>query len=322
MPVENHNMLPKGMTRRIFSLSLIVLLVVGITLSAWTVHRVNQRFRNELLQHARFVARMVNLTRVKALTGTDADLNSPDYLRIKEQLARARAAADKCRFLYLMGRRTDGQVFFLVDSLPPGSPNYAPPGLVYSEISVPYLQSFDKKQEIFVGPITDRWGTLVTALIPLFDPDTGELVAMLGMDIEAEDWKWSIAAASAPTVALLLSLTILLVSWAAWSKSRKASLEKLAESRAQLLSMFDGIDGPNYVSDPETYEVIYINQATRNIWGEPGGRKCHEYLHHRDSPCPFCTNDKLFGENFGRVSYLGDRKPGQRLLVPLHRQGH
>ncbi len=34
-------------------------------------------------------------------------------------------------------------------------------------------------------PVTDSWGTWVSALIPMSDPQTGAVLAVLGMDIDA-----------------------------------------------------------------------------------------------------------------------------------------
>ena len=69
----------------------------------------------------------------------------------------------------------------------------------------------------------------------------------------------------------------------------------------ELVSIFDGIDEPIYVADPNTYDILYVNQAAKNLWGEGVDRKCHAYLQGRDTPCPFCTNEKIFGEHLGRT---------------------
>ena len=84
---------------------------------------------------------------------------------------------------------------------------------------------------------------------------------------------------------------------------RKRSEDQAKASHQRLLSIFDGVDEPVYVADPETHEVLYVNQASRENWGEPEGRRCYEYLQDRDAPCPFCTNDRIFGEWLGR-SYV------------------
>lgn len=67
--------------------------------------------------------------------------------------------------------------------------------------------------------------------------------------------------------------------------------------RRQLISIFDSIDEPIYVSDPETYEVLYTNAALRKLLGDAAGKKCHEAFQGLDKPCPFCTNSSLFGKN-------------------------
>lgn len=69
--------------------------------------------------------------------------------------------------------------------------------------------------------------------------------------------------------------------------------------RRQLLSIFDGMDEPVYVSDPKTYDVLYANQSLRGTFGDVTGRKCYRAFQGLDAPCPFCTNDRILGESFG-----------------------
>ncbi|MBN1326358.1 MAG: PAS domain S-box protein, partial [Candidatus Cloacimonetes bacterium] len=83
----------------------------------------------------------------------------------------------------------------------------------------------------------------------------------------------------------------------------KKAERKSLESHAQLLAIFDGIDEPIYVSDPKTYEIIFVNRVLKSIFGNPDNRKCYQYLQHRNTPCPFCTNEIILGENAGK-SYI------------------
>lgn len=58
-----------------------------------------------------------------------------------------------------------------------------------------------------------------------------------------------------------------------------------------------------YISDPKTYEVVYLNQAMRETLDiEPDeeytGRLCYDLFQGLDAPCPFCTNDCLTKERF------------------------
>ena len=66
--------------------------------------------------------------------------------------------------------------------------------------------------------------------------------------------------------------------------------------------MLDAYEGNVYVSDMDTYELLYVNQRACEVLGAPAvrltGRKCYEVIQGRSSPCPFCTNDKLTADAF------------------------
>lgn len=50
-----------------------------------------------------------------------------------------------------------------------------------------------------------------------------------------------------------------------------------------------------YVADPETYELLFINDAGRETFGVDvlAGQKCYRVLQNADAPCSFCTNHFL-----------------------------
>jgi len=67
--------------------------------------------------------------------------------------------------------------------------------------------------------------------------------------------------------------------------------EELSAERAQMLSIFDSINEIIYVSDPHTYEILFVNQYLKDILGiDPVGKLCYRELQNRDTPCSFCTN--------------------------------
>lgn len=81
---------------------------------------------------------------------------------------------------------------------------------------------------------------------------------------------------------------------------RRRIEEVLRREHRQLLSIFESTNNPIYVSDPETHEVLYINQALKESVGDVIGKKCYESFQARKSPCPFCTNEHIFGQNRGK----------------------
>lgn len=65
-----------------------------------------------------------------------------------------------------------------------------------------------------------------------------------------------------------------------------------------LWRFFENLDEIVYVSDMDTYELVYMNAYLRKAVHargdeEYGGEKCYEILQGRDSPCEFCTNHRL-----------------------------
>ncbi|MDP8210193.1 MAG: PAS domain S-box protein [Candidatus Stygibacter australis] len=74
----------------------------------------------------------------------------------------------------------------------------------------------------------------------------------------------------------------------------------MLEQQDQLTSMFNGLDDLIYVADPDTYDLLYINDAFERLFGKDNlSRKCYEVLQGKDSPCPFCTNKIILEERPG-----------------------
>ena len=183
----------------------ILLLLAAVGLFAWRmVARADRNLRADLLQQSLAVARTLNLGQITALTGSPVDLEIPAYRQLKEHLIALRSTLQQCRFLYLMDQKPDGTIFFLVDSEPVISKDYSPPGQVYAEVPAGYRRVFATRGASVEGPFTDRWGIWVSGVVPLVDAKSGELLAVLGMDIDARDWKWKVAAQAALPVGVVL----------------------------------------------------------------------------------------------------------------------
>ena len=186
----------------------VAVLIAGVSFAWWLVVRADREMRADLLQQTRLVAQMVETSRVRALSGTKADSNSTVYLQLKEQFAAIRSANPLCRFVYLMGRKADGAVFFFVDDQPVGSKDESPAGMIYDDVPDGFRRVFDTGVPNTEGPFTDQWGRFVSGAVPLADPRTGAVLAVLGMDFDARAWKWDVAARAALPVGLMLVLLI------------------------------------------------------------------------------------------------------------------
>ncbi len=198
----------KVLLKRPVLLFLITIIVIGVFLAWFDIWHTDSRQREDLLYRARLVARAIRIERIEALSGTAADKTLPAYHRLKEQLAAIRAVTPGCRFVYLLGQRPDGSVFFFVDNEPTGSENESPPGQTYDEISDTDLQAFNRRMALTSGPTKDRWGTWISAMVPLIDPENDHVAVVLGMDFPAIGWEGKLLRSALPSALLTLGMLL------------------------------------------------------------------------------------------------------------------
>src|ERR1700690_4115450 len=79
----------------------------GTILGYWLFNNAIGEMREDLLRQTRQVAQALSITNLHTLSGTNVDVDSPVYLRIKEQLATIRVNNPKIKSVYLMGRKPD-----------------------------------------------------------------------------------------------------------------------------------------------------------------------------------------------------------------------
>jgi signal transduction histidine kinase len=69
---------------------------------------------------------------------------------------------------------------------------------------------------------------------------------------------------------------------------------ELKESHERLLTVLDSLEAAVYVADMETYEILFVNEYLRNLFGDVVRQTCWQALQIGQSgPCDFCTNEKL-----------------------------
>jgi PAS domain S-box-containing protein len=73
---------------------------------------------------------------------------------------------------------------------------------------------------------------------------------------------------------------------------KKLAEAAIALEHEQLLSIFDSIDQIVLVIDPQTYEILYVNQAMQKAFQKDlVGGICYRDYQGMDTPCSFCTNE-------------------------------
>ncbi|MEW6739883.1 MAG: PAS domain-containing hybrid sensor histidine kinase/response regulator [Nitrospirota bacterium] len=93
--------------------------------------------------------------------------------------------------------------------------------------------------------------------------------------------------------ALLVSFVVVFVLLSIFKRLRETD-EALKKSHESFVSIMDSLDAIVYVADMETYEMLFVNKYSRDIWGDVVGKTCWKTLQSGQSgPCNFCTNKYL-----------------------------
>jgi diguanylate cyclase (GGDEF)-like protein/PAS domain S-box-containing protein len=170
-----------------------------------------------LLTVAMTAAAGLDASHVARLRGDPQDVGGDSYTIIRHALVRYRDSNPLLRFVYLV-RERDGNVVFLADAEPPDSEDYSAPGDVYEEASDRMRVACTAGEAFVEGPLEDQWGTWVSGLAPVRDPRTGDVVGLLGLDIDAARWHETIAVyrwlgTSVVIFLMVLSSTLLIATW-------------------------------------------------------------------------------------------------------------
>jgi diguanylate cyclase (GGDEF)-like protein/PAS domain S-box-containing protein len=272
VPVEG----VRGRGTALFAVTLAMVLAAGCALTHWTGMRIDADMRSRTVAQAWVAAKAIGLDNVRELTGTAKDLRSPDYARLKGQLASVRTADPAYRFVYLVGMRDD-TCFFLADSEPPASEDYSPPGQTYEEASRTLLDVFAEGQAGAEGPVPDRWGTWVSALVPIKDPDSGQVLAVLGTDIDAATWAAAVARERLQPIAITALLVLIVLGAFAGYQHRlqheaqlSARARELEASEARYRSVVTNMQDALYRTDADDM-VVVASPSAASLFGYDRG---------------------------------------------------
>jgi PAS domain S-box-containing protein len=184
----------------------IILILGGFYLHyTWTKFKVNQA--EEALQIARSIVATFPKENLKTLEAKSNDIDKPQYQAVKSTLKSIIRVNPNARFAYLYIQKNK-KLYFLGDSEPEKSKDYSPPGQEYSEADKAYSQPFENGKELIVGPATDRWGTWISALIPIKNEVTGKTIAVFAMDFNSNSWNTAFLYDVTESIVLIVLLLI------------------------------------------------------------------------------------------------------------------
>jgi signal transduction histidine kinase len=195
--------------------------------------------RAELIGTAKTIAASIGFAEASALRGIPGERGMPSFVSLQRMLVRIGDATPGVRYIYLMGRR-GGDVIFHMDSEPSrfslreGSEPLAVPGEIYRDMPREILRVFATAEPLAVGPYTDKWGSFISGIVPLRDPASGRVLMVLGVDIEAANWIFSIRARQAVAVLIAVLLGLLGLITSVYLDNRRMAEEEMERARDEL----------------------------------------------------------------------------------------
>ena len=278
-------------TKKISWWQIIALLIIigGMLLSGWSAHQQDVSQRNQLLINTRLAQTGITPAVLGTLSGSSADLTSPEYSTLKRNFEQIRTNVPAVRFAYLMGQRQDGTIFFYADSEPPASEDYSPPGEVYTEASASVGSVFLTGDMISEGPVSDRWGTWVTGFSPVKDPKTGKVIAVMGMDVDATDWNREVFRQCLPTLIVTFLILLMFLTFTLFQQRKQederriaAAQEILREKEAFQRVLLENLTASVVIVDAETHAITYANPVALSLIGATEdkvlGKTCHTFI--------------------------------------------
>ena len=203
--------LTESAKRRAWTGAFICIVLFASVLSGRAIYREDTRFRADLLRRAWLMAQAVNVNRVCSLDGSTCDLDKPQYLRLKKQLFEVMYLHKDIEKIYILRRLPTGQFRFLLDNRLSGFKGEETEGVEGGCKSIETQQVLADPRIHVDGLVTRYRRGKVSAFVPINDPKTGKVVALLGMDMCISQWSNRLIHACLPAVLLALILAEVLL---------------------------------------------------------------------------------------------------------------
>lgn len=192
-------------------------------ISNYIGNKADQESRINLLKRTESIANKVDANYLNTFTDTKDDWKNPLFHRIRNLLILCGKINPDQKFIYLM-RKSGDKIKFSVENVLETEEIFQLPGNVYDEVPEEIYSLFNNKEKIVIGPFSDQWGTYISAFIPIIDQKTDKVVAVLGMDIDANQWQSMILKQRSIVIYITYLMIIILVSGILLNKVKSYSI--------------------------------------------------------------------------------------------------
>lgn len=193
-----------------FFLAVLLLVVIGTVFLQYIWQNSISETKAKAVDLALAAEALIPQAYVDKLEGDPADLSKIEYQEIKDSLIELATLHQDVRFIYILGIKNN-KVIVLADSEPEGSAEYSPPGQERTEVDENSKSPFRTGETMVSTPFRDRWGTWVSIQVPMKDPETQQVIAVIGVDYPVAEWGRFAAGRTIQASVIILCLFAILV---------------------------------------------------------------------------------------------------------------
>ncbi len=297
---------------------LAVILSGGFYFTNHAASALEQERERDLLKDVELIAAGLDVSQIQQLRGVPDDTQSPAFAALRARLHYFFRLATGSRFLYLMAPHGD-QLVFLADAEPADSPDYSPPGQTYTNSTAGFWRVLHDQTPLVFGPYVDRWGRWITACAPIRLSPTGDVIALLGLDTDAQSWLDNAATARRPRFYLTMLMSLLPLAGFLFIHRHRATNQLLDAEVHRFQTVFDSVNDAITIHDFNTGDILQANRRAYEMVGcKPGEVASLNLLPFRAQPeAPF--------DAAAAIRHLSQAAAGRPQLFEWrtrHRDGH
>lgn len=261
---------------------LVVIVALGFIVTAVLSSLWEKELKQDLITQASIAALSTDLDNVKVMTGTPADLITKEFQSIFEQQRRMAFANHNYRWTYLLLQKYEG-IIILAGYEAPGNNQHAAV-TVYKDAPTEIARVFATGEPVTAGPYSDSLGRWISALAPVVDSSTGEVVAVQGIDIPAVNYFDNLAIKRLTTIFSIWVLALFAIVYYYYDRTRREQLALVEQSETRYSAIVENsLDGILIIQDNH---IKFINESASQIFGRDSADICRHiftaYFHQDD----------------------------------------
>ena len=215
--------------------------VLSVCYLTWLVETEKAQIETQFSAEAYSTLMSLNHSQLRVFNGTPAERDRPDYDRLHDQLAEIADMHPDWSRCFILKKRVNGDIYFFMDVKPSAQSEVSLPyGEVYTWCPAEIANVFSKPAGVMIGPYEDAYGTWVTALSPHVDPERGNVLCVVGIDMKASAYYLIVFKAVLPWACLCAVLLMILIFWGFFDH-RRITLIRPSSSYSALITFVVGV---------------------------------------------------------------------------------